>query len=128
MYIKMFNKLAHTSARSGRTICLQYKCCPKDAVLKILSLINLYCLSKSIAVLYSAIASDIRHVLNFHVLCISCIRDWSFMYVLSCIWKYLCIVMYFSMLIKFHICKKLKSFYTCKFKIFSYSLKKIYSN
>ena len=29
--------------------------------------------------------TDIRHVLNFHVLCISCIRELCFMYVLSCI-------------------------------------------
>ena len=39
--------------------------------------------------------ADIRHVLNVHVLCILCIRDFSLMYVSSCILKYLCIVMYF---------------------------------
>ena len=31
------------------------------------------------------VCADISHVLNFHVLCISCIRDLSLMYILSCI-------------------------------------------
>ena len=34
---------------------------------------------------FSVCATDIRHVLNFHVLCITCIRHLSLMYVLSCI-------------------------------------------
>ena len=40
------------------------------------------------------------------------------MYVLSCISKYSCIVIYFNILINFHICYKLESFYSCSFNIY----------
>ena len=40
------------------------------------------------------------------------------MYVLSCICKYSCIVMYFNILINCHLCYKLESFYSCSFYIY----------